>query len=167
MGNVQLDKALGGFKTVILPVILLPFWIEEFKRLCLVFLLVVSSPIFDNFEDPVRHGEGGHCMGFFDDTRVDAEDLLCALVIASGTTEYPRERARVHSVGNGWIIMGFNVGSKGGLAVFFQIKFDTKDNIVGGVFVCPSGRWEAIQPENSKVDKVDNNLAGELSVWEV
>ncbi len=38
----------------------------------------------------------------------------------------------------------------------------------GGVFVWyPSSRWEAIQPENSKVDKVDNNLAGELSVLEV
>ncbi len=104
----------------------------------------------------------------FNDTHVDAKDLVCALTIASGTKEYARERARVHSGGNGWIIMGFDVGSKGGLAVIFEIKFATKDNLAGGVFVrYPDGRWEAIKPEYSKVDKVDNNLAGELCVWKV
>jgi hypothetical protein len=164
MGNVQLDKALGILEIVVLPVVLLPFAIEEFKGFCIVFLLVVSSPIFDDVDDPVWHDH----TGFFDDTRVDAKDLVCALAIASGAKEYPRESARAHSVGNGWIIVGFNVGSKGGLAVFFEMKFATEDNLVGGVFVSyPSSRWEAIQPENSKVDKVYNNLVGELSIWEV
>ncbi len=75
-------------------------------------------------------------MGFFNDTGVDVEDLVCALLIASMTKEYARECARAHSVGNGWIIVGFDIlGSKGGLAVFFKIKFATKDNLVGGVCV--------------------------------
>jgi hypothetical protein len=54
-------------------------------------------------------------MGFFDNTRVDVEDLVCALGNASGTPEYPREHARAHSVGTGLIIVGFDVGSKGSL----------------------------------------------------
>ncbi len=64
MGCVQIDKDLGVFEIVILSVILLPFAIEEFKGLCLVFLFVASSPIFDNFDDPVRHGEGGDRTAF-------------------------------------------------------------------------------------------------------
>ncbi len=65
--------------------------------------------------------------------------------IASGTKEYTRERARVHSVGNGWIIVGFDIGSKGGLAVFFEIKLATKNDLAGGIFVqYPSSRWGAI-----------------------
>ncbi len=64
MGNIQLNKAFVAFKIVILSVVLLPFAIEEFKRLHLVFLLVVSSPIFNNFDDPVRHWEGGDHMVF-------------------------------------------------------------------------------------------------------
>ncbi len=56
-------------------------------------------------------------------------------MIASGAKEYPRERARAHGVGNGWIVVGFDIGSKGGLAVFFEIKFTTKDNFARGVFV--------------------------------
>jgi hypothetical protein len=64
MDNVQLNKALGAFKIVILSVVLLLFAIEEFKRLHLVFFLVVSFPIFNNFDDPVRHWEGGDHMVF-------------------------------------------------------------------------------------------------------
>jgi hypothetical protein len=135
MGNIQIDKALGIFEIVVLPVVLLPCAIEEFKGFHLVFLLVASSPIFDGFDDPVRHGEGGDCTGFFDHTRVDVEDLVCALAISSGAKEYPRARARAHSVGYGWIIVCFNVGSKGGLAVFFEIRLATKDDLTGGVFV--------------------------------
>ncbi len=168
MGNIQFDKALGVFNIIILPVILLPISIEKFKGIHLVFLLVAFSPIFDNFDDLIRHGEGGDRMGFFNNTGVDVEDLVCALAIASGTKEYASERARVHNVGNGWIIVGFNVGSKGGLAVFFEIKFLTKDNLAGVVFVgYRSSRWEAIKLEYSKVDKVDNNLVGGLCIWEV
>ncbi len=80
----------------------------------------MSSPIFDNFDDPVWHGEGGDCTGIFYGTLVDVEDLVCALPIASGAEEYPRERARVHSAVNGWIIVGFDIGSKGCLAVFLK-----------------------------------------------
>jgi hypothetical protein len=53
MGNVLLDKALGISEIVILPDILLPFAIDKFKGLRLVFFLVASSPIFDNFDDLV------------------------------------------------------------------------------------------------------------------
>jgi hypothetical protein len=77
----------------------------------------------------------GVIIWFFDDTCVDVKDLVCALAIASGAEEYHGECARVHRVGNGWIIVGFNVGFKVGLAVFFEIKFATKDNLAGGVFV--------------------------------
>jgi hypothetical protein len=98
------------------------FFFEKFKGLCLVFLLVTSSPIFNNFDDPSQHGEEGDCTGFFNNTSVDVKDLVCALAIASGTKEYARERARAHTVGNGWIIVGFDVGSKVGLAVFSKLS---------------------------------------------
>ncbi len=133
MGNVRLNKALGVFKIVIVPAVLLPFAIEEFKGHCLFFLLVVSSTIFDNFDNPVRYGEGVDCMGFFDNTCVDVKDLVCALAIASGAKEYPRERARAHSVSNGWIIVGFNVGSKGGLLGKGSICL-IPQRLLGGLF---------------------------------
>jgi hypothetical protein len=83
---------------------------------------VVSSPIFEDIDDPVRHGEGGECTGFFYNTRVDVEDLVCALVIASRAKEYFKEHVRAHSVGNGCVIVGFDLGLKGGLAVFFKLS---------------------------------------------
>jgi hypothetical protein len=169
MGNVKLNKAPGVFETIILPVLLLPFAIEESKGLCLVLLLVVSSPIFDDFDDPVRHREGGDHTGFIDDIRVDVEDLVCALAIAIGTEEYPREHARAHSVGNGWIIAGFDIGSIGGLAVFFEIKLRPRLSCGGSICLIPQqllGGYSA-RELHSIVDKVDNNLAGELSGWEV
>jgi hypothetical protein len=64
MGNVQLNKAISVFKIVALPVILLPLFIKKFEGLCLVFLLVASSPIFNDFDGRIQHGEGGDCMGF-------------------------------------------------------------------------------------------------------
>jgi hypothetical protein len=87
---------------------------------------------------------------------------VCALAIASGTKEYARKRAKVHCVGYSGVVMGFNVGSKGGLAVYCEIEFTDKDNFTGEVFVgCPGGRWEAIKPKDSEVDKVDDDLTGE------
>jgi hypothetical protein len=102
----------------------------------------MSAPIFDNFDDPIRHGEGGDCTFFFSNTHVDVEYLGCALAIVSGTKEYAREHAKAHSVGNGLIFVGFDVGSKGGLAVFLEIKFAVKDNLAGEVYVrYPCGCW--------------------------
>jgi hypothetical protein len=137
MDNIQLNKALGIFKIIVLLVILLPFAIEEFNGLCLVFVLLVSSQIFNDFDDPVQHGKGGNHTGFFDDTHFDVENLVCALVIASGAKEYPREHARGHSVGNGWIIVGFDIESKGGLAVFFNQVHDQGQSCEGSICLIP------------------------------
>ncbi len=86
---------------------------------------------------------------------------MCALAIASGTKEYAREHAKAHGVGYSGVVMSFNVGSEGGPAVFCKIDFTAEDNFAGGVFVgYPGGRWEAIKPKDSKVDKVDDDLMG-------
>ncbi len=93
---------------------------------------------------------------------------MCALTIASGTKEYARKRAKTHGVGYSGVVVGFNVGYKGGFAVFCEIDFMAKDNLVGGVFVgYPGSRWEAVEPKDSKVDKVDDNLVGEHCEGEV
>ncbi len=93
---------------------------------------------------------------------------MCALAIAVGTKEYARERAKVHGVGYSGVIVGFNLGSEGGLAVFCEINFTAKDNFLGIVFVgYPGGRWEAVKPKDSEVDKVDDNLMGEHCEGEV
>ncbi len=106
--------------------------------------------------------------GFFNNTHVDVEYLVCALAIASGTKEYARECAKAHGVGYSGVVVGFNVGSEGGLAVFCEINFTAEDNFAGGVFVgYPSSRWEAIKPKDSIVDKVDDNLMGEHCEGEV
>ncbi len=144
MGNIQFIKSLIIFKIILIPVVLLSFLVEKFEGICLVFFLMVFVQIFDNFDDPIYHGEGGDCIRFFKKTRVDVEYLVCALAFASETKEYARERAKAHSVGNGWIIVGFKVGSKGGLAVFLEVKFAAKDDLARGVFVYPGGHWKAI-----------------------
>jgi hypothetical protein len=162
VGNIRFDKSLVVFEVIFVPVVLLLFVVEKFKGLCLVFLLMVSAPIVGNFDDPIRHGKGSNRTGFFNDTRVDVKYLMCALAIASGTKEYSRERVKAHGVGYSGVVVGFNAGSKGGLAVFCEIKFTAEDNFAGGVFVRDSGGcWEAIKPKDSKVDKVDDNLMGE------
>jgi hypothetical protein len=168
VGNIQFDESLVIFEVIIVSGVLLPFAVEKFRVFCLVFLLVASSPIVDNFDDPIRHGKGSDQTGFFNNTRVDVQYLVCALALASGTKEYARERAKVHGVSYSGVIVGFNVGSKGGLAVFCEIDFTAEDNLVGGVLVgYPGGRWEAIKPKDSKVDKVDDNLTGEHCEGEV
>ncbi len=55
---------------------------------------MASAPIFDNFDDPIRHGEGDDHMGFIKDTPVDVKYLVCALAIANGTKEYARKVQR-------------------------------------------------------------------------
>ncbi len=93
---------------------------------------------------------------------------MCALAIASGTKEYARERVEAHGVGYRGVVVGFNVGSEGGLAVFCEIDFTAEDNFAGGVFVgYPSGCWEAFKPMDSKVDKVDDDLMGDHCEGEV
>jgi hypothetical protein len=162
VGNIQFDKSLIVFEVIIVLVVLLLFAVEKFKGLYLVFLLVVSAPIVNNFDDPIRHGKGSDQMGFFNNTCVDVKYLVCALAIASGTKEYARERAKVHGDGYSGFVVGFKVGSKGGIVVFCEIEFTAKDNFAGGVFVgYLGGRWEAIKPRDSKVDKVDDDLTRE------
>jgi hypothetical protein len=168
LGSIQFNKSLVVFKVIIVQVILLSFTVEKFKGPCLVFLLVASAPIVNYFDDPIRHGKGCNQTGFFNGTCVDVEYLVCALTIASGTKEYARDLTKVHGVGYSGVVMGFNVGSKGGLAVFCEIEFMAEDNCAGGIFFgYPGGRWEAIKPKNSKVDKVDDDLTGEHCEGEV
>jgi hypothetical protein len=134
MGDIQFNKSLVIFKITILPVVLMPFLVEKFEGLCFVFFLVAYAPIFDDFDDPIRHGEGSDRTGFFKYTRVDVEYLVCALAIASGTKEYARECARAHSVGNGWIILGFEAGCKGGLASFLKSSSQPRRILQGEYF---------------------------------
>ncbi len=111
---------------------------------------------------------GGDGAGLFDYTRINVEYLLCALAIASQTKEYSGERAGAHSICDSWIGVGFNVGAEGGLTVFLEVEFATKDNLPGGVLVgYPGGCWEAIKPEYGKVDKVDDHLARKRCVGKV
>ncbi len=58
VGNIRFNKSLVVFEVNIVPDVLLLFAVEKFKGLCLVFLLVASVPIVDNFDDPIRHGKG-------------------------------------------------------------------------------------------------------------
>jgi hypothetical protein len=168
VSNIRFNKSLVLLKVIIVPVILLLFAVEKFKGLCLVFLLVVYAPIVNNFDDPIRHGKGSDQTGFFNNTHVDVEYLVCALAIASGTIEYARERAKAHGVGYSGVIVGFNVGFEGGLAVFCEIEFTVEDNFAGGVYAgYPGGHWEAIKPKDSKVKKVDDKLTGEHCEGEV
>ncbi len=159
VSNIQFDKSLVVFEVIIVPVVLLLFAVEKFKGFCLVFLLVASAPIVKDFDNPIRHGKGSEQTGFFNNTRVDVKYLVCALAIASRTKEYAREHAKAHGVGYSGFVVGFNVGSEGGLAVFFEINFIAKDNFARGIYIgYPGGHWEAIKPKDSKVDKVDDDL---------
>jgi hypothetical protein len=168
MGNVQFNESFVIFKVIVVPVVLLLFLVEEFEGACFVLLLVASSPNFDDGDDPIWHGEGGDGAGFFDYACINVEYLVCALAIASRTEEYSGKRAGAHSICDGRIIMGFDVGAKGGLAVFLEVNFAAEDNLPGGVLVgYPGGCWEAIKPEYGKVDKVDDHLARKRCVWKV
>ncbi len=96
-------------------------------------------------------------MRFFNNTHVDVEYLVCALAITSGTKEYARERVKVHGVGYSGVIVGFNIGFEGGFAVICEINFTAEGDFARGVFFgYPGGRWEAIKPKDSEVDKMDD-----------
>ncbi len=71
-------------------------------------------------------------------------------------------------IDNSGVFVGFNIGSKGGFAVFCEIGITAEEDFMGGVFVgYPGSCWEAIKPKDSKVDKVNDDLTGEHCEGEV
>ena len=74
-------------------------------------------------------------MGFLDYSGVGTEYFVCALSVSSWAKEYSWECAGTHCVCDGRIVMSFDVGSKGCFAMFFEIKFTTKDDFPRGVLV--------------------------------
>jgi hypothetical protein len=114
MCDIRFNQAFVVFEVVVVPVVLLSFLVEEFERSCFVLLLMASSPVFDDGDDPIWHGEGGNGAGFLAYTCINIEYLVCALAVASRAEEYSRERAGAHCILDGWIIVGFKVGAKGG-----------------------------------------------------
>ncbi len=61
--------------------------------------------------------------------------------------EYSWERSGAHCIRDGRIIAGFDVGAKGGFAVFLEVEFVAEDDLPRGVLVgYPGGCWEAIEP---------------------
>jgi hypothetical protein len=168
MGNVRFDESFVIFEVIVVSVVLLLFLVEEFEGAFFVFLLVASSPIFNDSDDPIWHGEGGDGAGFFDYACINVEYLVCALAVASRTEEYSGEPAGAHSICDGRIVVGFNVGAKGGFAVFLEVDFAAEVDLPGGVLVGhPGCCWEAIKPEYGKVDKVDDHLARKRCVGNV
>ncbi len=83
MCDIRFDQAFVVFKVVVVPVVLLSFLNEEFECACFVLLLMVSSPVFDDGNDPIWHGEGGNGAGFLDYTCINIKYLVCALAAAS------------------------------------------------------------------------------------
>ncbi len=147
MCNIQFDQAFVVFKVVAVPVVLLSFLVEEFERACSVLLLMALSPVFNDGNDPIWHGEGGNGAGFIDYACINIEYLVCALAVASRAKEYSWEHLGVHCICDGRIVMGFDVGAEDGFAVFLEVEFAAKDNLPRGVLVgYPGGCWEAIEP---------------------
>jgi hypothetical protein len=58
---------------------------------------------------------------------------VSALAIASWAKENSREHAKLHGICNPGVIVGFDIGAKGGDAVFDKIEFATKGNFEEGV----------------------------------
>jgi len=143
--NIWFDQAFIIFKVGIVPVVLVSFSVGEFDSVFFVLFLVALSPVFNEGDDPIWHGEGINGAGFLDYACIDIEYLVCALAVPGWTKEYPWERAGAHCVCYSPIVVGFDVGSKGGFVVFVEIKFVAKDNLLGGVLVgYPGGCWETI-----------------------
>ncbi len=99
-----------------------------------VLLGMASSPVVDNGDGPVGHGEKGNRAWFLNNTGVNVEDFVGALAIAGGAKEDAREHAEAHGVCYCGVTVGLNVRTKWGDAVFSEIKFPPKDNLAGGVF---------------------------------
>ncbi len=147
MCDIQFDQAFVVFEVIIVPVVLLLFLVEEFEHACFVLLLMVSSPVFNDGDDPIWHGEGGNGAGFLDYACINIEYIVRALAFASLAEEYSWERLGAHCIRDGRIVVGFDVGAEGGFAVFLEVEFSAEDNLPRGVLVeYPSGCWEAIEP---------------------
>jgi hypothetical protein len=147
MCDIRFDQAFVIFEVVVVPVVLLSFLVEEFECACFVLLLMASSPVFDDGNDPIWHGEGGNGAGFLDYACINIEYLVCALAVASRAEEYSWECLGAHCICDGWVSMGFEVGAEGGFAVFLKVKFAAEVDLPRGVLVgYLDGCWEAIEP---------------------
>jgi hypothetical protein len=93
------------------------FAIEEDEGTIYNLLCVALSPVVDNGNDPVGHGEGHDRAWFFDGAGVNIKKIESALVIAGWAKEDPRERAKLHGICYCRFVVGFDVGAKGGNAV--------------------------------------------------
>ncbi len=112
MCDIRFDQAFVVFEVVIVPVVLLSFLVEEFERACFVLLLMASSPVFNDGNDPIWHEEVGNGAGFLDYPCINIKYLVCALAIASRTKEYSLERSGVHCICDGRVVVSFDVGAK-------------------------------------------------------
>ena len=66
-----------------------------------------------------------------------------------------------HCVRDGWIVVSFNVGSKGCFAMFFEVKFTVEDNFPRGVLVgYPGCGWDTVEPQYSELYEADSDLEG-------
>ncbi len=147
MCDIRFNQAFIVFKVIIVPVVLLSFLVEEFERACFVLLLMALSPVFDDGNDPIWHGEGGNGAGFLDYACINIEYLVCALAVASWAEEFSWERSGAHCIRDGRVVVGFDVGAEGGFAVFLEVEFTAEDDLLRGVLVgYLGGCWEAIEP---------------------
>jgi hypothetical protein len=119
VGCIGFDKPFVVCKVIVVSIKALLLAIEEFEGGRSFFPLVMASPVFDYFDDAVRHWEQSYCARFLDDTGIYVEDLVCALEVAGGTKQDARECGCLHCVGDNWIFVGFDIRSKGDLAVVF------------------------------------------------
>ncbi len=104
------------------------------------------SPVFDDSNDPIWHGEGGNGAGFLDYACINIKYLVCALAVASRAEEYSWERSGAHCIRDGRVVVGFDVGAEGGFAVFLKVKLASEEDLPNGVLVgYPGGCWEAIE----------------------
>jgi hypothetical protein len=109
------------------------FAIEGDEGTRFILLCVALSPVVDDGNDPVRHGEGRDCVWLFDGAGANTRNIVSTLAFAGWAKEDFREPAKLHGICNHRVIVGFNVGAKEGNAVFGKIEFANEDNFAGGV----------------------------------
>ncbi len=168
MGCLGFDKAFIVCEVVVVPIKVLSLAIEEFEGGRSIFPLATASPVFNYFDDVIRHRKRSNCARFLDDTGIYVKDFVRVLEVAGGTKENAGERACLHCVGDNWIFVGINIRSKGGFAVFVEIKLTACDYFARGVFVQDTNcGGDAVEPKDQEVDKVDDDLSWENLVREV